>query len=49
VDERIVQVVELRFFAGMGVEDTAKILRVSPSTVKNEWRMAKAWLMHQME
>jgi RNA polymerase sigma factor (TIGR02999 family) len=48
VDPRIVQVVELRFFAGMSVEDTAKVLDVSPSTVKNEWRMAKAWLMHQM-
>jgi len=48
VDPRIVQVVELRYFAGLSVEDTAKVLSVSPSTVKNEWRMAKAWLMHRM-
>lgn len=48
VDPRIVQVVELRFFAGLSVEDTAKVLAVSPRTVKYEWRMAKAWLMEKI-
>jgi len=48
VDPRIVQVVELRFFAGLTVDETAKILEISPRTVKNEWRIAKAWLMDNM-
>ncbi|MFH2000340.1 MAG: sigma-70 family RNA polymerase sigma factor [Planctomycetota bacterium] len=48
VDPRIVQVIELRFFAGLSVEDTAKVLAISPRTVKYEWRMAKAWLMEKI-
>jgi RNA polymerase sigma factor (TIGR02999 family) len=48
MDPRMVQVVELRFFAGLSVEDTAKILGISEKTVKTEWRMAKAWLMEQV-
>lgn len=48
VDQRMVQVVELRFFAGLTVEDTAKSLDISPRTVKNEWRMAKAWLLEKI-
>jgi RNA polymerase sigma factor (TIGR02999 family) len=38
------QVVELRFFGGLSVEETAEVLKVSPETVKRDWRFAKAWL-----
>ena len=38
------QVVELRFFAGLSVEQTAEALKVSPETVARDWRAAKAWL-----
>ena len=38
------QVVELRFFGGLSVEETAEVLAISPATVKREWAMAKAWL-----
>jgi len=38
------RIVELRFFGGLTVEETATVLRVSPATVKREWAMAKAWL-----
>jgi len=44
VDARKSQVVELRFFGGLSVEDTAEVLKVSPETVKRDWRFAKAWL-----
>jgi hypothetical protein len=38
--------VELRFFGGLTVEETAEVLRISPATVKREWAIAKGWL-HQ--
>src|SRR5262252_7488730 len=44
VDERKSRVVELRYFGGFGVEETAQILGVSPETVMRDWKMAKAWL-----
>ncbi len=44
VDARKAQVVELRFFGGLSVEDTAAVLGVSTETVKRDWRLAKAWL-----
>lgn len=44
VDPRKSQVVELRFFGGLSVEETAEVLKVSPETVKRDWRFAKAWL-----
>ncbi len=44
LDERQVQVVELRFFAGATVSETALALAVSTATVEREWRMARAWL-----
>jgi RNA polymerase sigma factor (TIGR02999 family) len=47
-DERMGRVVELRYFGGLSVEETAGILRVSPQTVKRDWRTAKAWLLRQM-
>lgn len=48
VDPMQVKIVELKFFAGLTIEETAKILGVSDSTVKREWRMAKAWLNSQL-
>jgi DNA invertase Pin-like site-specific DNA recombinase len=42
------RVVELRYFGGMSVEETAEVLRVHPTTVKNDWRMAKMWLKHEL-
>ena len=44
MDPRKSQVVELRFFGGLSVEETAELLKVSPETVKRDWRFAKAWL-----
>ncbi len=40
---------ELRFFAGLSVEETAKVLGVSPRTVARNWRLAKAWLRRELE
>lgn len=47
-DGRKAQVVELRFFGGLSVEETAEVLGVSPETVKRDWRFAKAWLRHEL-
>ena len=44
LDSRQARIVELRFFAGLTVEEIAKLLKVSPRTVKREWAMAKFWL-----
>ena len=43
-DERQTRIVELRFFGGLTVEETAEVLKISPATVKREWSLAKAWL-----
>jgi len=48
VDLRKSQVVELRFFGGMSVEETAEVLRVSPDTVVRDWKLAKAWLLREL-
>ena len=48
VDARKAQVVELRFFGGLTVEDTAEVLKVSPETVRRDWRIAKAWLLREL-
>lgn len=48
VDLRQSQIVELRFFSGLSIEETAAALGVSPATVKNDWNMAKAWLRREM-
>ena len=42
------QIVELRFFGGLTVEEVAEVLEISPRTVKREWRLARAWLRHQL-
>ena len=48
-DERKSRVIELRFFGGLSVEETASALRVSPDTVLRDWRLAKAWLRGEMQ
>lgn len=48
LDERQGRIVELRFFAGMTVDETAEALKVSPRTVKREWQLAKAWLYGEL-
>jgi RNA polymerase sigma factor (TIGR02999 family) len=48
IDPRKSQVVEHRFFGGLSVEETAEVLKVSQSTVLNDWRLAKVWLMREM-
>ncbi len=47
-DERLAKIVEYRFFAGLSVEETAVVLNVSPSTIKRDWRTAKAWLLQDL-
>ena len=47
-DARKARVVELRFFGGLNVEETATVLNVSPDTVLRDWRLAKAWLAREM-
>jgi RNA polymerase sigma factor (TIGR02999 family) len=47
-DPRKVRVVELRFFAGLTVEETAHVLEVSPDTVARDWRMARTWLLREL-
>lgn len=48
-DERQGKIVELRFFGGLTVEQTAELLGISPKTVKRDWSMAKAWLHGEMK
>jgi RNA polymerase sigma-70 factor (ECF subfamily) len=48
IDQRKVTVVECRFFIGLTIEETAKIVGASPTTVEREWRFARAWLKQQM-
>jgi RNA polymerase sigma factor (TIGR02999 family) len=48
VDKRKSDVVELRFFGGLSVKDTAEVLGVSEETVKRDWRLAKLWLLREM-
>ncbi len=48
VDKRKGQVVELRFFGGLSVRETAEVLKVSDETVMRDWRLAKAWLLSEL-
>ena len=48
LDERQARIVELRYFAGLNIEDTAEALRISPATVKREWAVARAWLRREL-
>ena len=48
IDERKSRIVELRFFGGLSIEETAAVLGVSPGTVMRDWTLAKAWLRKEM-
>jgi len=47
-DPRKVQIIEMRFFGGLSVEETAEVLKVSPATVRHDWRIAKFWLYREL-
>jgi RNA polymerase sigma factor (TIGR02999 family) len=48
LDERQARIVELRYFGGLNIEDTAEALHISPATVKREWAVARAWLRREL-
>jgi RNA polymerase sigma factor (sigma-70 family) len=48
VDPRKANVVELRFFGGLSVEESAEVLKISPQTVMRDWKTARAWLMAEL-
>jgi RNA polymerase sigma-70 factor (ECF subfamily) len=47
-DARMSQIVELRFFGGLSVQETADVLKVSPETVMRDWKTAKVWLLREL-
>lgn len=49
VDERSCKIVELRYFSGLTIEETAEFLEISPATTKRDWNFAKAWLYREMQ
>ena len=49
VDARKARVIELRFFGGLSVEETAEVLHLSTDTIKRDWRLAKLWLLRALE
>jgi RNA polymerase sigma factor (TIGR02999 family) len=48
MDERQSRIVELRFFAGLSIEETAEVMHLSPASIKREWQTARAWLFREM-
>lgn len=48
LDEQQAQIVELRFFGGLSIEEAAEVLGISPATVKRDWSMSRAWLLRRM-
>jgi len=48
LDERQSRIVELRFFTGLSIEETAEVMQISPATIKREWQTARAWLFREM-
>jgi RNA polymerase sigma factor (TIGR02999 family) len=48
-DPRKAQVVEMRFFGGLSVEETGEVLSVSPQTVMRDWKLARSWLMRELK
>jgi RNA polymerase sigma factor (sigma-70 family) len=48
MDARRAQVIELRFFGGLTVEETAEVLKISPQSVMRDWRLARAWLAREL-
>ena len=49
IDPRKARVVEMRFFGGLSVEETAEAMKVSPETVMRDWKFAKAWLQRELK
>ena len=49
MDERKSRVVELRFFGGLSIEETAEVLEISSDTVLRDWKMAKVWLLREIK
>jgi len=49
IDERKSRIVELRFFGGLSEEETAEALKISPATVRRDWKVAKVWLLREMK
>jgi RNA polymerase sigma-70 factor, ECF subfamily len=47
-DQRQARIVELRYFSGLNIEETAEVMGISPTTVKSDWRSAKAWLYREL-
>jgi RNA polymerase sigma factor (sigma-70 family) len=48
LDPRQAQIVELRFFGGLTIEEIARVMDISPATIKREWSTAKLWLQHEL-
>jgi RNA polymerase sigma factor (TIGR02999 family) len=48
LDERQSRIVELRYFSGLSIEETAEVLQLSPATIKREWNSARAWLFREL-
>jgi RNA polymerase sigma factor (sigma-70 family) len=48
LDPQKARIVELRYFSGLTIEQTAEALRISPATVKRDWSMARAWLRSEI-
>ena len=48
IDPRKARVIELRFYGGLSVEETAEVLKLSPDTVLRDWRLARAWLLAEL-
>lgn len=49
IDEKQSKIIELRYFGGLTIEETAEVLKISPATVKREWTFARAWLYQRMK
>lgn len=48
IDERQAKIVELRYFGGLTIEETAAVMEISPATIKRDWNMTKAWLYREL-
>jgi DNA-directed RNA polymerase specialized sigma24 family protein len=48
MDPRRAQVVELRYFGGLSVEETGQVLKISPQSVMRDWKLARAWLAREL-
>jgi len=49
IEERSSKIVELRYFSGLTIEETAEVLNISPATAKRDWNFAKAWLYRELQ